>query len=42
MIFAIAMGNSADISMMVSDIVLLSSKLNSLKDALLFLKNINI
>ena len=35
---AIAMGNSADISMMVSDIVLLSSKLNSLKDAFIISK----
>lgn len=35
---AIAMGNSADISMMVSDIVLLSSKLKSLKDAFIISK----
>ncbi len=30
---AIAMGNGADVSMMVSDIVLLSSKLSALKEA---------
>ena len=35
---AIAMGNSADISMMVSDVVLLSSKLKSLKDAFIISK----
>ncbi|WP_198305714.1 heavy metal translocating P-type ATPase [Arcobacter vandammei] len=35
---AIAMGNGADISMMVSDIVLLSSKLKSLKDAFIISK----
>ncbi|TLS70860.1 heavy metal translocating P-type ATPase [Aliarcobacter thereius] len=35
---AIAMGNGADVSMMVSDIVLLSSKLKSLKDAFIISK----
>ncbi len=35
---AIAMGNGADISMMVSDIVLLSSKLKALKDAFMISK----
>ncbi|RXI26085.1 heavy metal translocating P-type ATPase [Aliarcobacter trophiarum] len=35
---AIAMGNSADVSMMVSDVVLLSSKLKSLKDAFIISK----
>ncbi|WP_141049764.1 heavy metal translocating P-type ATPase [Aliarcobacter cryaerophilus] len=35
---AIAMGNSADVSMMVSDIVLLSSKLKSLKEAFVISK----
>ena len=35
---AIAMGNSADISMMVSDVVMLNSKLKSLKDAFIISK----
>ncbi|OCL82990.1 heavy metal translocating P-type ATPase [Arcobacter porcinus] len=35
---AIAMGNGADVSMMVSDVVLLSSKLKSLKDAFIISK----
>lgn len=35
---AIAMGNSADVSLDVSDIVLLNSKLNSLKDAFIISK----
>ena len=30
---AIAMGNSADVSLAISDVVLLNSSLNSLKDA---------
>ena len=35
---AIAMGNSADVSMMVSDVVMLNSKLKSLKDAFIISK----